>query len=606
MRRLLPTLLGLIALAAAVLACLLWLERLFDREHDEALQALEDRRRAVEQYAGVELRRLLAARLDAAEPALQAARKDPLADPTGLYFSVAGQQVVPPGVEEEDVPAQVAQNFGRLRSPAAPPAEPDSPWARRVKLLGELDRALARSDREAISAAVRAFLAERTREPLPLYEDGPFTLVVLEKLDGGPGLSPQLLRVVLRDGLATRDGTLEGLERAVVRRRGQLAQADFELLCRDVSALAQRHQVASADFDARCRETPSLRPLPPPGDGRCLAPVGESLWYLSADGAEVKGVRVELPPLLSELARAMAARGLVGEGDALALAPPSAGLSVDALSPRWASERFAQETHRAEVRFQLKLLVLDGCMLLTFALCAVAVVAQRRKARFLELKSDFVSTVSHELRTPLASLRVMAETLQRRLGGLPEAKDYPERLVAQSDALSFLVENILSFNRLDKDRWVASRQPFALAQAKAWLLEDAQQYREAKVEQEFVGFDSVELSADGELMKLLFLNLLRNACKYSARDPVRLTWEAARRGGEVELKVTDNGVGIPRAEWESVFVDFHRLPGARGRGGGGAGLGLALCRKIARLHQGTLQVGDSGAEGTTFVLRLKA
>jgi signal transduction histidine kinase len=65
--------------------------------------------------------------------------------------------------------------------------------------------------------------------------------------------------------------------------------------------------------------------------------------------------------------------------------------------------------------------------------------------------------------------------------------------------------------------------------------------------------------------------------------------------------VHDNGVGIPRTEWENVFQDFYRLtqPGPEVHG---SGLGLALCRKIMNLHGGDIQVATSGPEGTTFAL----
>ncbi len=604
MKRLLPTLVGLFALAAAVLASLVVLGRLFAREHEEALRALRDRQRAVEQYAAVELRRQLAERLAAAEPAMSAARRDPLADPGGLFWSVSGTQLVPPYAKEEDVPAQAERYFEMLRARFLSGAALDSPQHRRYELLMELDPALARDDPEAVTKLTRALLAERTREPLPLYEDGPVTLLLLEKLDSGRGIAPQLLRLVLRDGLATRDGTLEGLEPAIIRRRGKLAKEDFAWLCQQVVAVAQKHQVAAADFEARCRETPELVPPPPASDGRWLTPVGEALWYLEADGPEVRGVKVELAPLIAELKRAMGARALVAPEDALTVEGIPGAIRAEDLGLSWRSARLAQEEADATFRYRLKLLVLSGCMVLTLLLCALAVVAQRRKARFLELKSDFVSTVSHELKTPLASLRVMAETLERRLGGVAEAKDYPKRIVEQSDALAFLVENILSFNRLDKGRWIARKGPFALAQARAWLEDDAAHYREAKVEQRFEGFDAATLEADGELMRLLFLNLLRNACKYNHRDPVRLEWRASGDARGVTVTVTDNGVGLPREQWEAAFVEFLRLPGARGRGGGGAGLGLSLCRKIARMHRGELSVKASGPEGTTFELRL--
>jgi signal transduction histidine kinase len=67
------------------------------------------------------------------------------------------------------------------------------------------------------------------------------------------------------------------------------------------------------------------------------------------------------------------------------------------------------------------------------------------------------------------------------------------------------------------------------------------------------------------------------------------------------VRFSDNGVGIPEAEWERIFGEFYRLSG-QGREVPGSGLGLALCRRIMHLHGGTLRVAASSPEGTTFEL----
>jgi two-component system, OmpR family, sensor histidine kinase SenX3 len=234
------------------------------------------------------------------------------------------------------------------------------------------------------------------------------------------------------------------------------------------------------------------------------------------------------------------------------------------------------------------------------ALAVGAVVSQRRKQRYLELKSDFVAAVSHELRTPLASLRVMAETLEHRLEGEAKARDYPRRIVAEADALSGLVENILSFNRLDKGRWVAHRRPLALAEFQKSLEEEARAYGLAQVEVTFEGFADERIEADPELLRLLFSNLLRNACRYNANDPVRVRFAASREGGALSIRAFDNGVGIPAEARDEVFEEFKRLKGQPGRGGPGSGLGLSLCRRIMGLHGGTLTLEASSSSGSTF------
>jgi two-component system sensor histidine kinase SenX3 len=68
------------------------------------------------------------------------------------------------------------------------------------------------------------------------------------------------------------------------------------------------------------------------------------------------------------------------------------------------------------------------------------------------------------------------------------------------------------------------------------------------------------------------------------------------------VRVSDNGVGIPRESWEAVFEEFRRLRNQTLPAKGGSGLGLAICRRIMTLHGGAIRVAASGPEGTTFEL----
>ena len=107
-------------------------------------------------------------------------------------------------------------------------------------------------------------------------------------------------------------------------------------------------------------------------------------------------------------------------------------------------------------------------------------------------------------------------------------------------------------------------------------------------------------------LRLLFSNLVRNACRYNAREPVKIEIQAERRNGALNVRVADNGIGIPAAERENVFKEFYRLKDSTGRGKGGSGLGLAICRKIMDVHQGRIRVEASSPEGTTFALEFPA
>jgi K+-sensing histidine kinase KdpD len=198
----------------------------------------------------------------------------------------------------------------------------------------------------------------------------------------------------------------------------------------------------------------------------------------------------------------------------------------------------------------------------------------------------------------------MGETLERRLEGVDSARDFPSRIVKEADRLGFLVENILSFNRLEKTAVARNREAAPLSE----LVEEARMNLDAftskPVELRIARGEDVSLSVDAELVRLLLSNLMHNSCKYNAAEVVKITLEAAVAGPVVVVRHSDNGTGIPRDEWESVFTEFVR---ARNAGAsGGFGLGLALCRRIMTLHDGSIRVAESGLAGTTFEMTFPA
>ncbi|GHG94063.1 HAMP domain-containing sensor histidine kinase [Comamonas sp. JC664] len=599
LRRLLPTLIALLLGFVGLAWGLGYLQRIFAAERDDAQASLDSRREALEQYAQASLAQSLRDRLEAARAALETAAQDPLAPAAGLYLRERGTQLLPRLAlyDTEDV-APAKARYAGLRAGTERADEVEDPWAERLALIREVDRALARGDRRASTVALMALLQHRSQYVLASTRDVPGVLVVLESLAERGDPVPQLMHSLVRDGLADgRSGRLDGLQRLLLLRRSRFTQEDFAFLHERIVALSKKVGVPVADFEARAAEL-AAEPLPLPESlsGPVLVRSG---WYLEPrGGSHVRGVAVDAGALLQALTQEMRERGLLeSDGqvrlleDAEVLPLEDLPLSVD--TPEWARAQGALER-----RYRLKTGMVALCAVLALGIAALAFVAQQRKLRFVELKSDFVATVSHELRTPLASIRLLAETLEWRLAEGTDARDYPSRIVREADGLGFLVENLLSFNRIDKGRWEPRLEPVRLDELVAQLRRDWESGSKVPVEWE-VDVGERTLHADGQLLRLLLSNLARNACAYNTRSPVRLRVEALDDG---RVRFSDNGVGIPRAQWERAFEEFVRLPG-QGVNAPGSGLGLALCRRIMRVHGGTLHVAASSPEGTTFELR---
>jgi signal transduction histidine kinase len=296
----------------------------------------------------------------------------------------------------------------------------------------------------------------------------------------------------------------------------------------------------------------------------------------------------------------MRERALLEADDEVRQRPAASEVAVSELMLEIASPRWGAAIEAVHGRYRLKAALEVVIAVLVFGVMGLGGWIYRRRHRFLELKSDFVSAVSHELRTPLASIRLMAETLERRLGNDSRARDYPTRIIGDVDALSFLVENILSFNRLSRGRWVPKIETVRLGRIVDKLESARDIWARRPAELSATGLDEVELRADADLLQLLLTNLARNACQYNERTPAVIELSAERQGAEWRVLVRDNGVGVPEGERERIFDDFYR-----GGGGGerGSGLGLAICRKIMEAHRGTIAVAESSPAGTAFELR---
>ena len=602
LRRLLPT---LVALGCGLLALgwgLVTLQRIFAQETRDARSQLHARRDELERYASEALRQKFKERLAENHRAIQKAAEDPLADADGLYLFFRGFQFLPrlprprPGAQ---TPAKLI--YGELAQFLSTPSSAPELWQERLDLLRAVEAALERDNTALAEKHLEALLRYRAERPLRATEELPFTVLTAERLQRGPG-SMALVRGLVTGGLPDELGGTAmgaGLQRDLLRECQRFTQPDFDFLRERILRLSQQLGVPTGDFEARVQEL---------GTGALVIPatfneptlVGEH-WYLEADKEIVRGVSVQVQVLLNTITLEMRQKRLFDPEDKVLLGPtqavqPVSGVKLKMVMPRWA----ATEKDISE-RYGLKTLLVASCGALAVAIVLLAGLAQHRKYRFLELKSDFVATVSHELRTPLASIRLLAETLERKARGIPEVRDYPTRIIQSADGLHFLVENILSFNRIDKGRWAPHFTQVRLEELVGTLRSDLAGATSLPV-QVTSDVGEVELRADPTLLRLLFSNLGRNACAYNRRSPVELSVRAEPVAGHgCMVLFADNGIGIPEREWENVFQDFYRLK-QEGPEVHGSGLGLALCRRIMHLHGGTLRIASSGPQGTTFAL----
>ena len=216
-------------------------------------------------------------------------------------------------------------------------------------------------------------------------------------------------------------------------------------------------------------------------------------------------------------------------------------------------------------------------------------------------KSEFLASMSHELRTPLNAVIGFSDVLLEGMFGELNAKqrDYLEDIRDSGRHLLELLNEILDLSKIEAGRMRLEPGPFALSAA----LEDGLRMVRDRASQHAIEL-SVDVGpglgivvADELKIKQVVLNLLTNAVKFTP-DGGRVEIAARAVDGEVEVTVTDNGVGIPPEDQDRIFESFEQ--GKREAKEEGTGLGLTLSRKIVELHHGRIWVDSRPGEGSVF------
>jgi signal transduction histidine kinase len=228
-----------------------------------------------------------------------------------------------------------------------------------------------------------------------------------------------------------------------------------------------------------------------------------------------------------------------------------------------------------------------------------------------EAKSNFVSSVSHELRAPIASVRLMAESLERgKVSEAPKQNEYFRFIVQECRRLSSLIENVLDFSRIEQGRKQYEFEPTdlaALTRETVKLMEPYATERGVTLEiaKSEIRNPKSELDVDGRAMQQALVNLMDNAIKHSPKGAViNVGFECD--GSLARLWVEDHGPGIPPEEHEKIFERFYRLGSELRRETQGVGIGLSIVRHIVEAHGGKVTVRSSVGQGSRFTIELPA
>ncbi len=219
------------------------------------------------------------------------------------------------------------------------------------------------------------------------------------------------------------------------------------------------------------------------------------------------------------------------------------------------------------------------------------------------LRTDFIANVSHEMKTPLAVMQNYGTLLQSP--DLPEEKrlEYAKAITDASRRLADMMTNILKLNRLENQQIYPNLTTFDLGEQ---LCESFLQYESTwekkNIEIETDIADHVIVSADAELLSLVWNNLFSNAFKFTGEGgKVKLMLTADEKYATV--KVTDTGCGMSAEVGAHIFEKFYQ--GDTSHATEGNGLGLALVKRVIDILEGEIGVESETGVGTTFTVKIR-
>ena len=219
------------------------------------------------------------------------------------------------------------------------------------------------------------------------------------------------------------------------------------------------------------------------------------------------------------------------------------------------------------------------------------------------LRTDFIANVSHEMKTPLAVMQNYGTLLQAPNLSEEKRVEYAKAITDASRRLADMMTNILKLNRLENQQIYPNLNTFDLGeQLCESLLQYESTWERKNIEIETDIADSVFVSADAELLSLVWNNLFSNAFKFT-EDGGKVSLKLSADGEYAAVKITDTGCGMSADVGAHIFEKFYQ--GDTSRATQGNGLGLALVKRVVDIMQGEIGVESTVGVGTTFTVRIR-
>jgi two-component system, OmpR family, phosphate regulon sensor histidine kinase PhoR len=262
-----------------------------------------------------------------------------------------------------------------------------------------------------------------------------------------------------------------------------------------------------------------------------------------------------------------------------------------------------QDTSRSGVYWTL-LSIGSAFIVLLIAGVVLYLILSIKAINLTRRQSNFIDSVTHELKSPIASMKLYLQTLSRHQVGEQLQADFHRFMLEDVERLDHLINQMLEAGRLDADRPDEENEDVDLAELlRGCAASVCMNYR---MSADTVRLDLQPSTVFGRRVDLdiIFRNLIDNAVKYAGATPRVEVSLHAPENGQVLVRITDNGCGIPKHLRRKIFGRFVRLGLELERKKPGTGLGLYIARTLVRRQHGRIRVKDP-EQGTGCVFEVQ-
>ena len=231
----------------------------------------------------------------------------------------------------------------------------------------------------------------------------------------------------------------------------------------------------------------------------------------------------------------------------------------------------------------------------------------KQQQRLAMLKNDFISNITHELKTPIATVNVALEALQNfnAINDPAKTEAYIDMSRQELKRLSLLVDKVLRVSMFENSKVALKKEQVDMVALVHEVMDSMRIQFDKSGTAVQLHLQGDALMVEGDKLHLLSVvyNLLDNAMKYSKGQPVVDIY--LKSGGEqLEMRVEDRGIGIPKVYHDKVFEKFFRVPTGDIHDVKGYGLGLSYVAHIVQEHGGTIALRSEEGKGCTFIIQL--